>query len=183
MTQTKRPATQAGFTLVEVLIAALVIGLGLVPLVWFISVSHHATRLTIDEVMASNLATELLEAVQALPFDLVGQMDATTPGDPYAGDIVRDGVVQTQLLEQTFRPAIGAGFLLKIPEFPKGWHANLIIRRVPTTLERPLPADLSAGLRVKADEAREYLAITVRVSWPASGAMRQIILMTARTGV
>ncbi|MFZ2961001.1 MAG: prepilin-type N-terminal cleavage/methylation domain-containing protein [Candidatus Ozemobacteraceae bacterium] len=72
----------AGFSMVELMLVLVVIGLGLIPILSTFSASHQNTRATLEEVIATNFASELIEAIQALPFDQVKLF----PGDDLAVD-------------------------------------------------------------------------------------------------
>ena len=61
----------AGFSMVELILVLVVIGLALIPILSTFSASHQNTRATLEEVLATNFASELIEAIQALPFDQV----------------------------------------------------------------------------------------------------------------
>ena len=69
----KRPIFHSaiGFSMVELILVLVVIGLALLPILSSFSASHQNTRATLEEVIATNFASELIEAIQALPFNQV----------------------------------------------------------------------------------------------------------------
>ena len=61
------------FSYIELVLALVVIGLALLPILSTYSASHQNTRATLEEVTSVNFASELIEALQALPFDQIGR--------------------------------------------------------------------------------------------------------------
>jgi len=164
-------------TFVEVLMAMGILAGILAPLLYFMGVTHQSNRGSTSMVMASNLATEVMEAVQALPVDVLAPIDGSTPGTQ-AGDLIQNGVMQPSFYDQVFGAAVARGYLVNIPPFPKGWDANLIISPVEVPIN--IPAGGSDGQRALAERARQMITITVRVSWKEYGVARSIHLATTR---
>jgi hypothetical protein len=69
--------TRSGLSLVEVLVAALVLAVVAIPLLDLFRSGIHETRAGLDEVLAANLAAELGEQLETLPFASLAQ--ATGP--------------------------------------------------------------------------------------------------------
>jgi hypothetical protein len=65
-----------GFSFIELVLTLVVIGLALIPILSTFSASHQNTRATMEEIISVNFASELLEALQALPFDQMCLMNA-----------------------------------------------------------------------------------------------------------
>lgn len=65
-----------GFSFIELVLTLLVIGLALLPILSTFSASHQNTRATMEEIVSVNFASELIEALQALPFAQLCLMDA-----------------------------------------------------------------------------------------------------------
>jgi type II secretory pathway pseudopilin PulG len=77
------------YSLIEMLLVVLVIAMALLPILTSFNASHQNTRATLEEVLASNLASELIEALQALPYDQVAWFASDVTIDA-AGDLHPD---------------------------------------------------------------------------------------------
>ncbi|MBF0498919.1 MAG: hypothetical protein HQM09_02195 [Candidatus Riflebacteria bacterium] len=60
-----------GFSMIEIALVVIILGLALLPILSTFSSSHQNTRVTLEEIIATNFASELLEALQALPYDQI----------------------------------------------------------------------------------------------------------------
>lgn len=84
-------AEQAGFTLVEVLVAALVLVVGILGLLNAIDVSNHADAATRVRQTSTSLAREVLEDARSLPYtnlastSLATQLQPLVPGSSVSG--------------------------------------------------------------------------------------------------
>lgn len=81
----------SAFTMIELILALVIIGAALLPILSTYSASHQNTKVTLEEVIAVNFASELIEALQALPFEqlcLINSditfMDGEFNPDPFA---------------------------------------------------------------------------------------------------
>jgi hypothetical protein len=63
-------------TLVELILTFFIIVMVLLPIFSSYSASHQNTRVTLEEVIAVNFASEIIEALQALPFDQLGLINS-----------------------------------------------------------------------------------------------------------
>jgi prepilin-type N-terminal cleavage/methylation domain-containing protein len=68
MSARARPAGQSGFTIIEVMIAALVLAIGMFGTVALVERADQATLLTNQREGATNLAREVLEQARGIPF-------------------------------------------------------------------------------------------------------------------
>lgn len=166
-----------GVTFLEIMFAIGILAGVLGPLVYFLGLTHRSTRGSVNEVNATNLATEIMEAVQSLPGDVLSPIDASTPGT-FEGDLVQNGVLHTGFFDRVFGEAVKSGFAVNIPPFPKGWNCNLIV--TPIVMPSKVADDDSDGKRNTAEHVRQMILITVRVSWKEYGTPRNLLLKTAR---
>lgn len=60
-----------GLSILEVAVAALVMGVVLIPLMGLMQGGVRTTRASLDEVRGANLAAELAEQLETLPFEVV----------------------------------------------------------------------------------------------------------------
>lgn len=161
-------AGRTGFSFVEVLIAVLLIGLILVPILWFMTVSHRNTRSTINEVIASNLASEFMESIRALPFGTIRRVD---------GEIVMASGPDMAVVDLVFGEAKKAGFKVNIPVFPPGWKCALKIDDLAVS-QAPLTG-LPLPVVEKAKRAAGMFSVFVRVTWNEGGLEQNLDLLTA----
>ncbi len=69
MRRSFNPSGRHGFSFTEIMIAVLIIGVTLAPMIYVFSRGTSGTIRTRDEVLAYNYATELLDYAQSLKFD------------------------------------------------------------------------------------------------------------------
>jgi hypothetical protein len=86
---------QAGFTLVEALVAAFILLVGALGTVAMVSAANHQTARTMGEESASNLAREVVEVARHVPFSRVQASDdaaaAIRPLVPGSGELSGPG--------------------------------------------------------------------------------------------
>ena len=87
------PVSEDGFTLVEVLVATILLGIGIVGAASVFSLSSRTLSAAEHRTQASHLAMSEIEAIQAVPYDIVG-LDPNAKGfeASYGG---RESVVWT----------------------------------------------------------------------------------------
>lgn len=149
-----------GVSFVEVLIAMVVIGLAMFPILSVMSSSHGDTRSTMEEVVASNLASELLEAVQSLPYELV-------PVN-----------IDTETQAGTFAAAEGAGYQVCLASPPAGFKRFL--KTTTLAVESSVASTLPRGVQDRAATAAVMLKIRALVQWTTRGRPESVHLETAR---
>lgn len=109
----RRPR-RSGLNLVEVLVASALLGLIAVPLFDLFGSGLRTTHATIGEIRAANLAAELAEQLEALPFEALQDFtrdETRTLGAPSAP--LRDGL------------PISSGFAFRLAPLPKGFTREL----------------------------------------------------------
>lgn len=75
-------------TLLEVVVATLVVLVALVPLVGLLTRNTQGVSVSLDEVEATTITTALLESLQAVPFEVLRPLEGT-PGVP-VGELPAD---------------------------------------------------------------------------------------------
>ena len=152
------------FTFVEVVIAIFVICVALAPILWFFGSSSRSTRVTINEVNASNIASEILESIQGIPFELL---------DFY------DGPITQQLTQAAFMRARAAGITVTLPQKPTPeWVYHL--KMEPVQLEKTYLPETAEPLKDAADKASRLMRIQVTIQWPEGGRLQELKLVTAK---
>ena len=150
------------FSMIELLIALVMIALAMFPIMSVLSASHGDSRTTMEEVLASNLASELVEAVQTLPFELIPQN------------------VDAEVAQGTFAQAAAAGYRIGLASPPVGFKRFLKTETL--AVESAVPAGLSLGVQERAASAAAILKIRVRIEWSSRGRPETLQLVTARGG-
>ncbi|MBF0407958.1 MAG: hypothetical protein HQM10_11425 [Candidatus Riflebacteria bacterium] len=145
---------------VELLIAIVVIALAMFPIMSLVSTSHGDSRSTLEEVIASNLASEAIEAVQSLPLKLVPMN------------------VDTEIVAGTFAVAEAAGYTVGLATPPVGFKRFLKTEAV--SIESVVPSDLQQGIKDRAASASVIIKIKARVEWSTRGRPESVQLVTAR---
>ena len=143
----------SGFTLIELIIVLVVIALALIPILSTFSSSHQNTRATLEEIIATNIASELIEPLQALPYDQIKLFDSNITLDT-AGNMAPDPF-ELAKLKNNFP---GLSFKL----FPNNFQVNLVVEPFP-------PAASIDSLKV----------ITLKIKW---GSRNQEIILTTLKG-
>ncbi|MBF0547972.1 MAG: prepilin-type N-terminal cleavage/methylation domain-containing protein [Candidatus Riflebacteria bacterium] len=174
-------STVHGFSFVELIMAMAIIAVTLGPMLWFINRSHLATRMSVNEVIATNAASELMEAIQTLPVDLLAPIDESTPASAQQGDLIRDGAIQGTFQTLVFGKALEKGFFIKIPTLPKGWNCYIIIK--PMATQSNVPANSTTSLVDRAAYARQIILISIQITWLDRGVPKKITLKTVRSRV
>ncbi len=116
----RHPSAQDGFSLVEVLVAGLVLVVGILGVVALVDVANRQTARTLGEEAGTNLARELTEVAHRAPFaslsepgTAASQIHALVPGSgPLQGGgwtVVRRGVDFTVSLDACRIAATGPG--------------------------------------------------------------------------
>jgi len=149
-----RNISARGFSFIELVLALVVIGLALLPILSTYSASHQHTRASMEEVTSVNFASELMEALQALPFDQVCQMNS-----------------QIEFKNGNFIPD---PFTIALA---KGNHHGLGDRTMPEGFETTLLIDTYPNSGLLFTEAK-MLQISVTVRWGQR--RRHIKLMTLK---
>lgn len=142
-----KPVGKNGLSLLEILVASvLMLGCSL-PLLELLGVGFRTTRSTIQEVVGSNLATEIAEQVEILPFEVARAVAAYEIAHP-SSRRSREGLEDGQRL---------AGGDLR-------FHLS------------PLPRNFSRGITfVEID--RSTVIASIRVSWTFDGTRSREILL------
>lgn len=151
----KKPSAK-GFSFIELVLTLVVIGLALLPILSTYSASHQNTRATMEEVTSVNFASELLEALQALPFDQLCLMNS--PIEFSNGNFTPD----------PFAVAMA-----------KGNHHGLGDRPLPEGFETTLLIDTypDSGLLIA---AAKMLRISVTVRWGQRRRHIQLLTLKGR---
>ena len=92
--RTRPPEGEDGFTLVEVLVATILLGIGIVGAASVFSLSSRTMSAAEHRTQASHLAMSELETIQAIPYEIVG-LDPEAKGFE-ASYADRESVVWTQ---------------------------------------------------------------------------------------
>jgi type II secretory pathway pseudopilin PulG len=58
-----------GFSFAEILIGVMILGVLLIPILGMFSESHRATKNTVEQSMALNLGSDVIEYARSMPFD------------------------------------------------------------------------------------------------------------------
>lgn len=90
----RKPTLDAGFTLIEVLLAMMIVFIVMTALLTTIVGALKTVAQARERQVATGLATEALEQIRALPYDTVTNGSTGAPNDPY----VVSGQLQTGLL-------------------------------------------------------------------------------------
>ncbi|NLI75558.1 MAG: prepilin-type N-terminal cleavage/methylation domain-containing protein [Candidatus Riflebacteria bacterium] len=153
-------APRGAFSLLEVLIAVVVIALALVPIFSVMTTSHKDVRSAMEEVIASNLASELLETLQALPAPLIPLGHA---GELQAG---------------AFAAAEAAGYRTTLADCPPGFTRHLFVELLP--IESSIPAGLPREVQERAASASAVIEMRVEIRWQKQGRDRTLFLVTTK---
>ncbi|HEV7585146.1 MAG TPA: fibronectin type III domain-containing protein [Solirubrobacteraceae bacterium] len=159
-----RLASEDGFTLFEVLVAAVILVVGLTSLFGLLDVSLKASASNRAREGATNLARQVLEDAQSIPYSqlapssIVGELQAmnglANGGSGAAWEIVRRGIVYTVKVNECS---------IDDPKDGYGVHKNGLG-------ENPFCGDSKTEGTEKEDPQPEDLKrVTVDVSWVAKG--------------
>ena len=155
----------AGFTLIEVLIATFILGVAIVGILWLANTTHSGVRATLGEIEASNLASQIVETFQALPFDSIPCVDGPLP----------------DALPQAFYDKIQqAGYKIKLPVIPAGYKINLTISPFETSYS--IPPTVPPAVKDTAEAAARLLQIGVSITWNEQGRPCELKLKSAVGG-
>lgn len=160
-------ATQHAFTMIELVVAIAVIAMGLLPLLWMLTLSHETTRETIEEFIGTNCAAEVIEGVQTLSYDVLEEME-----DIRLDDL---GAVPERVKK----------FDLRIPKMPKEFKIYLSLKKISLRDDLPdcrnLPDErFSKSVKERAGAAAQPFLIEVRVEWKDGGSNDCIRLTTMK---
>ncbi len=172
-----RPGSQDGFTLFEVLIAAVVLIVGLTALFGLYDTSLKATAATRAREGGTNLVREILEDARTLayaqisPTSIVGELQAMHGLENTSGgaiwQITRRGVTYTVTVKECAIDDPKDGF---------GVHVN------PVTKENPFCKDPGEEAGTADGQPEDFKRITAEVSWTATGrkpVVKQVETLTA----
>lgn len=172
-----RPTSEGGFTLFEVLIAAVVLVVGLTTLLGMLDVSVKASAATRTREGATNLTREVLEDARTLayaqisPNSIVGELQAMHGLENTSGgsiwQIKRRGVTYTVAVKECAIDDPKDGF---------GVHVN------PVTKENPFCEDTGEKAGTADSQPEDFKRITAEVSWTATGrkpVVKQVETLTA----
>jgi type II secretory pathway pseudopilin PulG len=172
-----RPASEGGFTLFEVLIAAVVLVVGLMTLFGLLDVSVKATASTRAREGGTNLAREILEDARTLayaqisPNSIVGTLQAMHGLENISGgaiwQIKRRGTTYTVTVKECAIDDPKDGF---------GVHENAL------TKENPFCKDAGEEAGTADGQPEDFKRITAEVSWTATGrkpVVKQVETLTA----
>jgi type II secretory pathway pseudopilin PulG len=172
-----RPASEGGFTLFEVLIAAVVLVVGLTTLFGLLDVSVKATASTRAREGGTNLAREILEDARTLayaqlsPTSIVGTLQAMHGLENVSGgaiwQIKRRGVTYTVTVKEC---------ALDDPKDGVGVHENVV------TKENPFCQDAGEVAGAADGQPEDFKRISAEVSWTATGrkpVVKQVETLTA----
>lgn len=148
-----QPEWNSGFTLIELLIVLVVITIALLPILSSFSSSHQNTRATLEEIIATNIASELIEALQSLPYDQISHSNSNIALDT-AGNMTPDPF-EIAKSKNNF-----PGLSFKV--FPNNFQVNLVVEPFP-------PGASTYFLRI----------ITLKIKW---GNRNQEIILTTLKG-
>lgn len=143
-----------GFSFVELMLALLIIGLAVLPILSMYFSSHQNTRATMEEVVSVNFASELIEALQSLPFDQLCLMNS-----------------QVNFENGTFSPDPFATAIAN------GNHPGLSPRALPENFKTHVLVDSYPNSGMLVSETK-LLKILIKVNWGARD--REIQLMTLK---
>lgn len=172
-----RPTSEGGFTLFEVLIAAVVLVVGLMTLFGLLDVSVKATASTRAREGGTNLAREILEDARTLayaqisPTSIVGTLQAMHGLENTSGgaiwQITRRGVTYTVTVKEC---------AIDDPKDGSGVHENIV------TKENPFCNDAGEVAGTADGQPEDFKRITAEVSWTATGrkpVVKQVETLTA----
>lgn len=143
---------QKAFTMIEIVMAVAVIALGLLPLLWMLASSLENTRDTMEEFIATNCATEMIETIQAIPYEKLIEVENIC------------------LNESGTLPASIKKLDLNIPEFHKGFKVFLSLKKLQLRNDLPNCENLSdeyfpKSVKKQAAIAAQPFTIEVVVEW------------------
>ena len=161
----RQPSFPRALTFVEVLVALLLFASCFLGLYSIFGGSHGALRGTIDEVNAANLASEMVETIQALPFEVLGPYDDVLPN-------------QADGLAVAFPLAQQAGYRVGSPAVPPGFTVHLSVQEHP--VESSVPAGLPPAVVERVASAAVALSCIVEVSWLDKGRPARVVVKTLR---
>lgn len=78
--------TDKGFSLVEIMITLVIIGISLMPIYNMFSFGHKRTKTTLSEAMALNYGSDLLDYILAMPYSKIPEIPNKVPVDPAVFD-------------------------------------------------------------------------------------------------
>ncbi|MBF0410361.1 MAG: prepilin-type N-terminal cleavage/methylation domain-containing protein [Candidatus Riflebacteria bacterium] len=117
-----------GFSLIEILVAIMIISLAFLPLLSAFSSSHRNTRAVFEEVIASNIASEIIEALASLPLQNTMILHENEYKIDKSGDMLLDpsGI-------DVFRDERNAGLFprLNFGNLPEGFRVFIEIESFP----------------------------------------------------
>lgn len=158
---------RCAFAMIELVAAVAVLALGLLPLLWMLASSHGSTRETIEEFIGTNIATEVMESIQALPYETLEEMEDVRLDD--AGAV----------------PPSAGKLGLNIQRITKGFKIFLSLKKIDLRDDLPdcgnLPSErFSRAVKERtAIEAQPFL-IDVRVEWGLGAPSECVRLVTLK---
>lgn len=125
-------ARRAGMTILEVVIASMVLAVIAIPLIEVFQGGMRATRATVQEILGANLAAELAEQIEIVPYEV---LRAEVKGSD------RFYSSQAGTLENRAPIAETRNWFFRVSPLPAGFHRSLSLRPSP-------PEALLAEVRV-----------------------------------
>lgn len=163
----RKHTNRYAFTMIELVAAVAVLALGLLPLLWMLASSHENTRETVEEFIGTNVATEVMESLQTLPYESLEEMENVRLDDPGA-----------------LPPSIGK-FGLQIPRMPQDFKILLSVKKIGLRNDLPdcgnLPAErFSRAVKERTAIESQPFLIDVRVEWGHSAPSDCVRLVTVK---
>ncbi|MBF0543756.1 MAG: prepilin-type N-terminal cleavage/methylation domain-containing protein [Candidatus Riflebacteria bacterium] len=149
-----------GFSLLEILIVLVIMGAAFFPILSLLTSSHGDTRSTLEEVIASNLASELIEAVQSLPFSLI------------------PAPIQEEVSANTFQKASDNGFPVCLASPPAGFKRFISIG--PFSVDSQVNNSFSKAVKDQTASAGMMIRIEAWVEWNSQGRKAELHLVSAK---
>jgi type II secretory pathway pseudopilin PulG len=150
-----------GMSMVEIVVALAIMIIAALPILTLMNSSHSDTRSTMEEVMASNLASEIIESFQSMPVEFI--------------PVGFDGPID----DSAFAAAENAGYKFPLATAPLDFDINLKISQL--NLDSDIPANSAADVAQKAASAAKIIRIEARIEWESKGRQRKLQLVTAKS--
>ncbi len=160
-------SVRRGFSMVELLAAIAVIAFGLIPLLLMLSSSHQNTRLTAEEFIGTNIATEVIESIQSLPYEFLSEVE------------------EARVIDFSILPEASKRSDVKIPPLPPGFRIFLSLTKLNLRDDLPDCKNLSSQCFPKAVKERTAVAaqpflINVRVEWETGNPNAWVTMATVK---
>jgi type II secretory pathway pseudopilin PulG len=150
-----------GMSMVEIVVALAIMIIAALPILTLMNSSHSDTRSTMEEVMASNLASEIIESFQSMPVEFI--------------PVGFDGPID----DSAFAAAENAGYNFPLASPPLNFDINLKISQL--NLDSDVPANTAVDVAQKAASAAKIIRIETKIEWESKGRQRKLQLVTAKS--